>query len=87
MTTTLYELWHFEIGPDDEFDDEKHMTSIGIYSSEANAKAAIEQLKTQLGFRDWPGGFRIFTRTLDETTWKEGYVNPYEDEDWPRPAG
>jgi hypothetical protein len=83
--TTLYELWHFKIGADDDFEEDEQMKSIGIYSIEENAKAAMEYLKTQPGFKDWPGGFRIFTRTLDKTSWEDGFINPYDDEDWPRP--
>jgi homoserine kinase type II len=86
MTTKLYELWHFQIGADDEFDEDEKMKSIGIYSSKGNAEAAAERLKTQPGFKDWPDGFRVFRRTLDKTSWEEGFINPYDDEDWPRPS-
>jgi hypothetical protein len=81
MRTTIYELWHFPIGLDEDFDNEGERKSIGIYSSEANAKTAIERLKSKPGFRDWPEGFRIFDRWLDHDGWSEGYVNPYEDDE------
>jgi hypothetical protein len=42
MRTTIYELWHFPIGLDEDFDNEGERKSIGIYSSEANAKTAID---------------------------------------------
>jgi homoserine kinase type II len=74
MTTKLYELWHFKIGAEDDFDDDEDMKLIGIYSAEDNARAAIERLRIQPGFKDWPDGFRIFTRTLDETSWEEGFI-------------
>jgi hypothetical protein len=81
VKTTLYELWHFKIGPEDDFDEDGDNKIIGIYSSEANAKAAIERLKSKPGFRDWPGGFRIFDCWLDHDGWTEGFVNPYDEEE------
>jgi hypothetical protein len=80
MKVTIYELWHFPIGPHDDFDEDGESKIIGIYSSEANAKAAIERLRLKPGFRDWPGGFRIFDRWLDHDGWPEGYVDPYEND-------
>jgi hypothetical protein len=50
------------------------MKSIGIYSTEENANAAIERLKDRPGFRDWPNGFRVFGRTLDEDRWADGFI-------------
>jgi hypothetical protein len=74
LKTTVCELWHFPIGPEDDFDDDDVGSKIiGIYSSEANAKAAIERLKSKPGFRDWPGGFRIFDYWLDHDGWPDGY--------------
>jgi hypothetical protein len=74
MTTSkLYELWHFPVGADDDFDEASERRSIGIYSSEASAKAAIQRLKTKPGFRDWPAGFRIFEAELDQDSWVDGY--------------
>jgi len=35
---------------------------IGIYSAEAKAKVTIDLVKDKPGFRDWPGGFRIFEK-------------------------
>lgn len=65
---------------------DEHMKPFGMYLTEDNARAAIEQLKTQPAFKDWPDGFRICTRTSDKTAWKEGFIIPYDDEEWPRPA-
>ena len=39
--------------------------TIGIYSSEENAKAAIDRLRRQPGFSDWPESFFIHTHELD----------------------
>ena len=74
MPTTLHELLHFPIGAGQEFAEDADYKSIGIYSSRALAEAAIARLRQQPGFRDWPDGFRIFTRRLDQDTWVEGYI-------------
>src|SRR5438132_1479533 len=47
--------------------------SVGHYSSEWKAKRAIERLKHQPGFRDFPEGFRIHRITLDEDNPEEGF--------------
>ena len=48
-----------------------NMKLIGIYSSLANAKAALRQVRDQPGFRDSLENFRIFPRLLDETNWRQ----------------
>jgi len=48
-----------------------NMKLIGIYSSLANAKAALTEVRDQPGFRDSPESFRIFPRLLDETNWRQ----------------
>ena len=75
MPTILYGLWHFPIRADQEYDDDGERKSIGIYSSRARAEAAVERLKKQPGFRDWPNGFRVFEQWLDHDHWEEGYIN------------
>ena len=47
---------------------------IGVYSSDAHARAAIERLRVQPGFCDWPDGFHVEPYTLDEDSWTEGFV-------------
>ena len=54
------ELWELT---DDQLEDER---SIGVFSSEEKARAAIEILKTKEGYRDWPGGFRILHSVVDD---------------------
>lgn len=88
MNMVLSELWHFKIGPDDQWDldDERQgPKEIGIYSTQANAEAAIDRVRGKSGFRDWPHGFRIIERALDQDHWGEGFINPYDDPEWPRP--
>lgn len=48
---------------------------IGVYSSEAEAKAAIERLKDQPGFRDHLEGFCVTPYELNQDEWREGFVS------------
>jgi hypothetical protein len=55
----IYALWHFKIGAEDEPDlDEMAQSAkdVGFYTTEEKATAAIQRLKDQPGFRDWPEG-------------------------------
>jgi hypothetical protein len=74
----IWALWHFKIGAGDEPDIEDETQSakdIGFYTTEAKAKAAILRLRDQPGFRDWPGGFRIFRTPLDRDSWADGFIS------------
>lgn len=67
-----------------EFEQEREKW-VGIYSSEAEALAAIERLKTKPGFSDHPNlmdynaehpdfqGFGIDAYDLDQDYWPNGY--------------
>ena len=46
---------------------------IGAYSSEAAAKAAVDRLRSQPGFRDRPNDFQIETYELDLDHWPQGF--------------
>ena len=46
---------------------------VGVYRREDGARAAIERLKEQPGFCDYPQGFNVYERTLDEDSWQEGF--------------
>ncbi len=78
MSRFVYELWHYKIAGGEEPDEDKCPKDIGIYSTEARAKAAIERVKDKPGFRDWPGGFRIFRAILDKDYWTEGFISSDE---------
>ena len=69
--TIVYHLWYEREYPDRE-DTE---LNIGIYATEAAALEAAEQLKEQVGFRDYPEGFNIYPVTLGLTGWTEGFVS------------
>jgi hypothetical protein len=75
MTQFVYELRHYKIAHNEEPDDDRSPKDIGIYSSEEKAKAAIDRVKDKLGFRDWPGGFRIFRALVDKDYWEEGFIS------------
>jgi len=79
MMDVLYMLWHsYQPDTDVDRDEEKF---IGIYSTEAKAKAAVEQLRTQPGFSDFPEGFEIHPQRVDATAWTEGFVRVWGDEE------
>lgn len=48
---------------------------IGVYSSHTAAEAAIERVRSQPGFREWPDGFNIYSYVIDEDNWKEGFCS------------
>lgn len=47
---------------------------IGVYHSEPSAKAAIERLRTKPGFVDYPEGFQVHPRELDQDSWTDGFI-------------
>jgi hypothetical protein len=48
---------------------------IGVYRTEADAKAAIERLRMKPGFADLPHGFQICPDRLNRDGWTEGFVS------------
>lgn len=56
---------------EDGYDETKF---IGVYSSEQTAKAAVDRLRLQNGFKDRPNDFHIEEYELDVDHWREGYV-------------
>jgi hypothetical protein len=56
-----------EVGEDTEL-------LIGVYRTEDSAKAAVERVKDQPGFRDYPQGFGIYEHFLDKDSWTEGFA-------------
>jgi hypothetical protein len=45
---------------------------VGVYRTEEAAKGAIMRLKDPPGFKDYPEGLHIYSRTLDNDSWTEG---------------
>lgn len=65
----VYLLWHeyeFPKGQDNE-------KLVGVYESEAAVQAALDRVKDQPGFVDWPDGFKIECRAINADSWEEGF--------------
>jgi homoserine kinase type II len=56
-------------------EDERTLKTIGHFSSEEKARAAIDAVRTQPGFRDHPEGFGIDRCGMDVVCWSEGFVS------------
>lgn len=69
----VYDLW-FTREHSDREDTELH---IGIYATEAAARAATEILRGKPGFREHPAGFEIHETELDQTGWRDGFVTEF----------
>lgn len=54
--------------------DDESVFIIGIYSSEAQARAAVERTRRLPGFREPAGDFSIDGYELDQDHWTEGFV-------------
>ena len=71
----VFLLWHcYELTDGDGPRDEEKL--IGVFSSEAKAKDAIEQLKGREGFRDYPVScFEIHRGKMDRPGWADGFTS------------
>ncbi|MES2709158.1 MAG: serine kinase [Verrucomicrobiota bacterium] len=78
----VFVLQHAHVFPGGE----ENVKFIGVYRSSEAARAAIERLKTQPGFRDFPrlidptvddeeSGFNLDEYELDADHWTEGFVS------------
>ena len=68
MGVKIYLLWFVPEGGQD--DDEGIL--IGVYESEKAAKPAIGRLRSKPGFVDYPQGFEIHSRELNQDSWTKG---------------
>lgn len=55
-------------------DDVQEVKFIGVYSTEDKGQAAIERLRLQPGFADYPDGFELESARLDQDSWVEGFA-------------
>jgi hypothetical protein len=55
-------------------EDRDDMKMIGVYASEASARAAVERLSVQPGFCEAPDGFHVERYELDQDHWADGFV-------------
>ena len=56
------------------YDDKDDIRLIGIYSTEAKAKSAIERLRVLPRFREYPDGFSVDCYPVDADHLVEGLV-------------
>ena len=63
-------LWY--VHARDRADDEELL--IGVYTTEEEAKAAIERLKHKPGFVSARGGFQIHPYEVNRDHWTEGFI-------------
>jgi hypothetical protein len=71
ITDVVHLLWFAKEMPEGEDDIE---LLVGVYSSEAEAKAAIERVKNKHGFAEFQEGFQISPYQLNRDHWDEGFV-------------
>lgn len=87
---SVYLLQHLHVLPHGEED----VKVISVYSSRRAAIEAIERLRVQPGFVEYPklidplvndqsDGFYIDKYTLDQDHWVEGYMTDYPEEEEP----
>ncbi len=78
---SVFVLQHLHVLPNGEED----VKMIGVYATEAAARAAVDRLRGQPGFRDFPevvdpeadgppDGFWITRYPLNQDHWQEGFV-------------
>ncbi|MFD6155085.1 hypothetical protein ACFWF7_16615 [Nocardia sp. NPDC060256] len=65
-----YLLQHYYELPDGA----EKLRIIGVYSSEANAKRAIERMVKLPGFSHRPGDFQIVRHSLNRDHWTRGFA-------------
>ena len=69
MAAVVHLLWFVQ-----EWEQEEDTELlIGVYDSEANAKAAIERLRDKPGLVDFPQGFQIASYEVNKDHWTEGF--------------
>jgi hypothetical protein len=67
--SSIFMLWYVAPGTDDD-----DGLLIGAYSSEEDARAAINRLQAKPGFAEAPDGFQIHALELNKDRWTEGFV-------------
>jgi hypothetical protein len=70
MSEVVHLLWFVKEMPEGEEDIE---LLIGVYSSEVEARAAIERVKDKSGFADYQQGFQVCPYELNHDHWTEGF--------------
>jgi hypothetical protein len=82
IVSELWDVWHFKLRDPAAPIEPLSAKVIGLFSSQANAAAAVAHRRRQPGFRDWPQGFRIFRRRLGVAFGLDGFQERYGWEAW-----
>ncbi|MBS0547725.1 MAG: hypothetical protein JSR24_08255 [Proteobacteria bacterium] len=69
--TSVYFLYHID---EQKADGHHHGKLLGVFSAPELARATIQRVRDQPGFRDFPERWKIYKRTLDLDSWTEGFV-------------
>ncbi|HYF06375.1 MAG TPA: hypothetical protein VD970_02055 [Acetobacteraceae bacterium] len=75
----LWSLYHYKITEtnDQSFED-MGMKFLGYFATRKEAESVRDRLAGKPGFRDWPGGFRLYPDGLDADHWLEGFTTEYD---------
>jgi hypothetical protein len=57
-----------------EGEEAEDVEFIAAYSTRANAEAAVQRLRAQAGFRDFPDAFYVDEYPLDKDHWTDGFT-------------
>lgn len=68
--TFVYFLYHVH---DDVETGRRRNKTGGIFSTEERARQAIDKFNLLPGFRDYPDCWHIRRRSVDKTSWTEGF--------------
>lgn len=82
MPATMFHVWHFQFRYPAAPIDPWSAKGIGLFSSPANAAAAIAHRRRQPGFCKWPDGFRCYRRRLGVAFGLDGLHERYGWEAW-----
>jgi hypothetical protein len=85
----VYLLWHMRpLGGRQGLDPEQDYIETddklcGVFSTEASAEEARQQLVKQPGFKEFPEDFYVGEYELDKIQWADGFVTVQVDEKQP----
>jgi hypothetical protein len=71
VVEVVHLLWFVKEMPEGQEDVE---LLIGVYSSEVEAKAAIERVRNKRGFAEFQDGFQIASYPVNRDHWTEGFT-------------
>jgi len=84
VPTVIWSVRHFKQCNAAAPPEPQNEKGIGVFSSSANAEAAVAHRRRQPGFRDWPQGFRVWRRRLGVAFGLDGFQERYGWDAWAR---